>query len=58
MAGSAPLPDRTNLDQPDPRLYRPTRPRYAKVVLSPLAGLRLGLDSSRLNLVLFLTFWR
>ena len=33
MARGAPLPDRADLDQPDPRLYRPARPRHAAVVL-------------------------
>ena len=34
MARGPPLPDRPDLDQPDPRLYRPARPRHAAVVLS------------------------
>ncbi len=36
MARGPPLPDRANLDQPDPRLYRPARPRHAAVVLAAL----------------------
>src|SRR5271157_5683198 len=34
MARSPPLPDRADLDQPDPRLYRPARPRHAAVLLN------------------------
>ena len=34
MARSPPLPDRADLDQPDPRLYRPARARHAALVLN------------------------
>src|ERR1700730_12972081 len=34
MARDPPLPDGTDLNQPDPRLYRPARPRHAALVLS------------------------
>ena len=45
-----PLPDRADLDQPDPRLYRPARARHAAVVLSAGTGTgRTRLTRSRLR---------
>ena len=38
--GSPPLPDRTDLDRPDPRLSRPARVGNAPVVLSAAAAVR------------------
>src|SRR6266567_7773155 len=40
MARGADLPDRPDLDQPDPRLYRPARARHAAVVLGPPSKFR------------------
>src|SRR5262249_27180696 len=37
MARDPPLPDRADLDQSDPRLYRPARARHAKILLSSTA---------------------
>src|SRR3984893_11045315 len=45
MARDPPLPDGTDLNQPDPRLYRPARPRHATLVLS----VKIEDGSNRLN---------